>query len=159
MKNKLALFTLIVVLTLAVLSMASSAEEQGLPAGKPGGLPYVSKQKECPMNESRGMMNLGLSDEQSTEIKTIMLDFQKESLEIKHQIQIMHLELQELLLESAVDMENVNGKDNVNRILTYFGNSIHNFCRCIPYFIPFRNIRRAGRKLHRPDSRWNARQG
>ena len=110
MKNKLTLFALIVVLTLAVLSMASSAEEQGLPAGKPGGPPYFSNQKESPMNEYRGMMNLGLSDEQSTEIKTIMFDFQKESLEIKNQIQIMHLEFQELLLESAVDMENVRAK-------------------------------------------------
>ena len=39
-----------------------------------------------------------------------MLNFQKESLELKSQIQLKELELQELLMESAIDMEKVRAK-------------------------------------------------
>jgi len=52
-------------------------------------------------------MFLTLSEEQTTEIRKITLDFKKESLGLQTQIQINQIELQELLLESTVDMEKV----------------------------------------------------
>lgn len=89
MKNKFILLALIVAITFVFLSMASFAEEQEAPTGKPGESFYFPGQDQRPSGESyrhpqqgsgfRKMMDLELSEEQITEIRKIMLDFQKDS--------------------------------------------------------------------------------
>jgi Spy/CpxP family protein refolding chaperone len=121
MKNKFILLAfLIVAITFVLLSMASFAEEQGAPTGKPGESFYFPGQDQRPSGEShrhsqqgsgfRKMMDLKLSEEQITEIRQIMLDFQKDSLELNNQIQVKKIEFQELLLESTINMEEVRAK-------------------------------------------------
>jgi Spy/CpxP family protein refolding chaperone len=114
MKNRLTIFALIIAITLAVLSTASFADEQKNPTGPFGKTPYFSKQGERSPVETRGMfrgmMDLELSEEQTAEIKEVMLDLQKASIELKSEIQMKQLEFQELLLESVVDMESVRAK-------------------------------------------------
>jgi len=103
MKNRVIIFALIIAITLAILSTASFAEA-----------PYFSKQGERSPGETKGLFrgieDLDLSEEQTAEIKKIMLDLQKESLVLKSQIQMKQLELKELFLESNIDMEKVREK-------------------------------------------------
>ena len=114
MKNRVTLIALILAIVFAVSSMASFAEEQGFPSNKPGGSSSLSKQEGRPLGTPRGMfrerMDLALSEEQTAKISTMMLEFQKGSLELKSQIQLKQLELRELLMESSVDMEKVRAK-------------------------------------------------
>ena len=58
----------------------------------------------------KGMMNLDLNEEQVIEIKQIMIDFQKEAIELRNQIQTKQLEMKELMLEPSLDMEKVRAK-------------------------------------------------
>ena len=123
--NKKTIFILsIVAATLVLLSMASFADARtkGNFTGKPGISYYHHGQdwnsarqfNAQPYNrgdvEFRGMMNLDLSEEQIAEIRQMMLDFQKETLELRNQIQVKQLEMRELRLASEVDMEQVKSK-------------------------------------------------
>ena len=58
----------------------------------------------------RGMFNLELSAEQQAEMRKMMLSFQKETLELRNQIQLKQLEMRELMLEDPVDMDQVRNK-------------------------------------------------
>lgn len=124
MKNKVILLTLVVAVVLMVLSMTSFAEARpkGNFAGKPGTSYYHHGQdwnsarqfNTQPFNREdagfRGMMNLDLSAEQIAKIRQMMLDFQKETLELRNQIQVKQLEMRELRLSTEVDMEQVKLK-------------------------------------------------
>ncbi len=124
MKNKLIFLTLIVAVVLMVLSMTSFADarSRGNFGGKPGASYYHHGQDgnspgqfdAQPYNrgdvEFRGMMNLDLSAEQLAEIRQIMLDSQKETLELRNQIQAKQLEMRELKLADELDMEQVKSK-------------------------------------------------
>ncbi len=124
MNKKTIFILLIVTVTLALLSMASFADarSRGNFTGKPGTSYYhhgqdwnsASQFNTQPSNrgdvEFRGMMNLDLSAEQIAEIRQMMLDFQKETLELRNQIQAKQLEMRELRLASEIDMEQVKSK-------------------------------------------------
>jgi len=114
MKNRVTIFALIIAITLAILSTASFAEEQKIATGSLGRAPHFSKQGERSPGATKGLFrgieDLDLSEEQIAEVKEIMLDFQKESLVLKSQIQMKQLELKELFLESNIDMEKVREK-------------------------------------------------
>jgi len=56
------------------------------------------------------MFSLELSTEQQTEMRQIMLNFQKETLELKNQVQSKQLEMRELMLEDPVNMEQIRTK-------------------------------------------------
>jgi Spy/CpxP family protein refolding chaperone len=101
---------MIIAIAFAAFNMASSAQEQGIPTGKLGGSSYLARPEGRQWAESRGMMDLELSEEQVTEMNEIMLDYQKASLKLQSQIKMKQLELQELLLESTVDMDKVRTK-------------------------------------------------
>ena len=115
MKNRVILIALILAV-FTVFSMASFAEEQGTPPGKPEASPNFSRQEGRPSDRPEGMMDLKLSEEQTIEIRKILLDFQKESVRLGSQIQIKQLELQELLMEPIVDMEVTIPAENVGDI-------------------------------------------
>jgi Spy/CpxP family protein refolding chaperone len=124
MKKKVIFLTLIVAVVFMVLSMASFADarSRGNFGGKPGASYYHHGQdwnfpgqfNAQPYNQGsvdfRGMMNLDLSAEQIAEIRQIMLDSQKETLELRNQIQVKQLELRELRLDSEIDMDQVKSK-------------------------------------------------
>jgi len=122
MKKKVILLTLIVAVVFMVLSMASFADarSRGNFTGKPGASYYQHGPAKHPADQFkahsykgddfRGMMNLDLSSEQITQIRQMMLDFQKETLELRNQIQAKQLELRELRLADELDMEQVRAK-------------------------------------------------
>ena len=114
MKNRVTIFALIIAITLAILSTASFAEEQRIANGSLGRASHFSKQGERSPGATKGLFrgieNLDLSEEQIAEVKKTMLDFKKESLVLKSQIQMKQLELKELFLESNIDMEKVREK-------------------------------------------------
>jgi len=123
--NKKTIFILIIAsVTLVLLSMASFADarSRGNFGGKPGASYYHHGQdwnspgqfNAQPYNrgdvEFKGMMNLDLSAEQQTEIRQIILDSQKETLELRNQIQVKQLEMRELRLADELDMEQIKSK-------------------------------------------------
>lgn len=126
MKKKIILFTILVAVALIFLSMASFANAK--PNGNFNGKAGMSNQAWAPERNSsgkayrqtydqsqqdnnfRGMMNLDLSQEQQTQIRQIMLDFQKETLELRNQIQVKQLEIRELRLSPDVDLEQLRVK-------------------------------------------------
>jgi Spy/CpxP family protein refolding chaperone len=126
MKKKIVLLTLIVAVALIFLSISSFADAKahGNFNGKAGmsnqhmgpernfsGQTYGQSYGQSQQNgDSRGMMNLDLSQEQQTQIRQIMLDFQKETLELRNQIQVKQLEIRELRLSSDVDLEQLRVK-------------------------------------------------
>jgi len=122
MNKKTIIILLIAAITITMFSMISFADgpKQGNFAGKPGTSYYHYGQDRHPAgqfdarsyqnNEPRGMFNLDLSEEQLTEIRQMMLDFQKETLEIRNQMQMKQLELKELMLASPADMDQVRVK-------------------------------------------------
>lgn len=124
MKKKVIFLTLIVAVVFMVLSMTSFADarSRGNFGGKPGASYYHHGQdwnspgqfNAQPYNQGnvdfRGMMNLELSAEQQAEIGQIMLDSQKETLELRNQIQVKQLEMRELRLADELDMEQVKSK-------------------------------------------------
>jgi Spy/CpxP family protein refolding chaperone len=122
MNRKTIIILLIAAITITMFSMTSFAygPKQGNFAGKPGTSFGFSGQDRHPAGqfdvrsyqsgEPRGIFNLDLSEEQLTEIRQMMLDFQKETLEFRNQIQAKQLEIKELMLESSVDMDQVRVK-------------------------------------------------
>jgi len=119
MKKKVIFLTFIVTVALMVLSVASFADARGRGnfAGKQGA-PYHQGQSQHPsgrfgINQGdnfRGVKNLELSSEQITQIREMMLDFQKETLELRNQIQVKQLELRELKLSPDLDLNGVKEK-------------------------------------------------
>ena len=122
MKKKVFLLALIVAVAFVFFSVASlaSGPAKGNFAGKPG-MPNCSSVPEKGFSgksyaqpfqngELRGIMNLDLSEEQVAKIRQIMLDFQKETLELRNQIQLKQLEMRELRLAPEVDLNQVRTK-------------------------------------------------
>ncbi|MDD5638206.1 MAG: Spy/CpxP family protein refolding chaperone [Atribacterota bacterium] len=121
MNKKSILIVVIAAITLVIFTMTSFAEEypKGGFSGKPGTSCYPGQGRQPAgqwnarpnrSDEFRDMMNLDLSQEQVAEIRQMMLDFQKETLELRNQIQVKQLELKELRLAAEVDMEQVRSK-------------------------------------------------
>lgn len=120
MKKKVIFLTLIIVVALMVLSTASFADarRRGNFVGKQGAPYHHQGQNYYPsgrfgFNQDgnyRQMRNLELSSEQITQIREMMLDFQKETLELRNQIQVKQLELRELKLSPDLDLNGVKEK-------------------------------------------------
>jgi len=122
MNKKTIFIILIAAIAITMFNMTSFAygQKQGNFAGKPGTSFGFSGQDRHPgsqfdarsyqSGELRGIFNLDLSVEQLTEIKQMMLDFQKETLEFRNQIQAKKLEIKEMMLESSLDMDQVRVK-------------------------------------------------
>ncbi len=119
MKKKVIFLTLIIAVALMVLSTASFADARGRGnfAGKQG-MPFHQGQNQHPSerfgfnqgDNYRGMRNLELSSEQMAQIREMLLTFQKETLELRQQIQTKQLELRELRLSSDADLNQVKAK-------------------------------------------------
>ncbi len=119
MKKKVISLTLIIAVALMVFSTASFADARGHRnfAGKQG-IPFHQGQNQNPAerfgfnqgDNYRGMRNLELSSEQMAQIREMMLTFQKETLELRQQIQTKQLELRELRLSSDPDLNQVKAK-------------------------------------------------
>jgi|GEM_PF-2003706 len=121
MKKKLVILTLIVAVTVMFLGLTQSIyAQENKPLMKQKMLPY----KSC---ESREMMDKGLkgspamkmgefikslnlSGEQVTEIKRVLLDFQKNTLELRNSLQIKELEVRALLLQPLTEMTKIKAK-------------------------------------------------
>lgn len=121
MKKKLVILTLIIAITVVFLGLTQSIYAQ---ENKP-----LMKQKmlPCKSGEFREMMDkrlkgspdmmmeefiksLNLSEEQVTEIKKVLLDFQKDTLELRNSLQIKELEVKALLLEPLTEMTKIKAK-------------------------------------------------
>ena len=122
MKKKFIFLTLIIAILFMVLSVTSFADARGHGniSGKPG-MPNQSWVQDRNISghaygqslqsrDFRGMMNLDLSTEQIAEIRQIILDSQKETLELRNQIQVKQLEMRELKFADEIDMEQVKSK-------------------------------------------------
>lgn len=120
MKKKVIFLTLIIAVALMVLSTASFADARGRGnfAGKQNAPYHHQGQNYYPSerfgfnqgDNYRQMRNLDLSSEQMTKMREMMLEFQKERLEVRNQIQQKQLELRELRLSSDLDMNKVKEK-------------------------------------------------
>ena len=121
MKPKLIVLILIVAITVVFLGFAqSSYAQQNIPLIKQ----KIQQQKS---NEVKGMMekrfmnspairmegfikSLNLSEEQITEINKTLLDFQKDTVELRNSIQIKELEVKALLLEPQTELVKIRAK-------------------------------------------------
>ena len=121
MKKKLVILTLIIAITVMFLGFTQSIyAQENKPLMKQKMLPYKS-------GESRDMMDkrlkgspdmkmeefiksLNLSEEQVTEIKRVLLDFQKDTLELRNSLQIKELEVKALLLQPLTEMTKIKAK-------------------------------------------------
>ena len=121
MKKKLVILTLIVAISVVFLGLTQSIyAQENKSLMKQKMLPYTS----C---ESREMMDKGLkgspdmkmgefikslnlSEEQVTEIKRVLLDFQKNTLELRNSLQIKELEVKALLLQPLTEMTKIKAK-------------------------------------------------
>jgi len=121
MKTKLIVLTLVVAITVVFLGFAqSSYAQQNTPLAKQ----KVQQQKSSVFREmmERRLKNsptirmegfikfLNLSEEQITEINKTLLDFQKNSLELRNRIQIKELEIKALLLEPETELAKIREK-------------------------------------------------
>jgi len=121
MKKKLVILTLIIAITVVFLGLTQTiyAQENKL----------LMKQKmlPCKSGEFRETMDkrlkgspdmkmeefiksLNLSEEQVTEIKKVLLDFQKDTLLLRNSLQIKELEVKTLLLEPLTEMTKIKAK-------------------------------------------------
>ena len=121
MKTKLMILTLVVAITVVFLGFAqSSYAQQNTPLTKQ----KIQQQKS---NVCRGMIEkrsingptirieglikfLNLSEEQITEINKTLLDFQKDTVELRNSIQIKELEVKALLLEPQTELVKIRVK-------------------------------------------------
>jgi len=121
MKTKLIALTLIVAITVVFLGFAqSSYAQQNTPLVKQ----KMQQQKSCVFREmterKRGdypairmeelIKFLNLSGEQITEINKTLLDFQKNTLELRNRMQIGELEIKALLLEPETELAKIREK-------------------------------------------------
>ncbi len=123
MKTKLIVLTLVVVITVVFLGFAQSSyaqQEKTLPGIK-------QKIQQQASNEFQDMMkkrlenspaakmrelveSLNLSEEQKTEIQKIDLNFQKEMLGLKNEVEINQLEIKILFLEKDPELVKIRAK-------------------------------------------------
>ena len=121
MKTKLIVLTLIVAITVVFLGFAqSSYAQQTTPLVKQKMQQQKSnvcremmkrRLKDNPATEMKGFIkSLNLSEEQIAEINNTLLDFQKDTLEIRNRIQIKELEIKALLLEPETELAKIREK-------------------------------------------------
>src|SRR4030042_1325018 len=121
MKKKLVILTLMVVITVVFLGLTQSIyAQENKPLMKQKMLPYESGEfremmdkrlKGSPdMKMEEFIKSLNLSEEQVTEIKRILLDFQKDTLELRNSLQIKELEVKALLLQPLTEMTKIKAK-------------------------------------------------
>ncbi len=121
MKTKLIVLTLLVAITVVFLGFSqSSYAQQNTPLVK-----QKIQQQKCSvfkemMERKRGdypairmeelIKFLNLSGEQITEINKTLLDFQKDTVELRNSIQIRELEVKALLLEPQTEVVKIKAK-------------------------------------------------
>jgi len=122
MKKKLVILTLIIAITVVFLSLTQSIyAQENKPLMKQKMLPYKSgefrEKMDKGLNFNPNMMkteelikSLNLSEEQVTEIKRVLLDFRKDTLELRNSLQIKELEVKALLLEPLTEMTKIKAK-------------------------------------------------
>ena len=121
MKKKLVILTLIIAITLVFLGLTQSIyAQENKPLMKQKMLPYKSGEfretmdkrlKNSPdMQMGEFIESLNLSEEQVTEIKRVLLDFQKNTLELRNSLQIKELEVRALLLQPLTEMTKIKAK-------------------------------------------------
>lgn len=121
MKTKLIILTLIVAITVVFLGFAQfSYAQQNAPLVKQ----KVQQQKSSVFREMRErrlkdspavkmrefIESLNLSEEQITEINKTLLDFQKDTVELRNSTQIRELEVKALLLEPQTELVKIGAK-------------------------------------------------
>ena len=121
MKTKLIVLTLVIAITVVFLGFAqSSYAQQNTPLVKQ----KMQQQKSCvssemmkrrsinnPAMRTEGLIKfLNLAEEQITEINKNLLDFQKDTIELRNRMQIKELEIKALLLEPQTELEKVKAK-------------------------------------------------
>ncbi len=121
MKTKLIVLTLVVAITVVFLGFAqSSYAQQNTPLLKQ----KIQQQKSSVFREmmERRLKDsptirmeelikfLNLSEEQITEINKTLLDFQKNTLELRNRMQIKELEIKALLLEPETELAKIREK-------------------------------------------------
>jgi len=121
MKTKLMILTLIVAITVIFLGFAQfSYAQQNTPLVKQ----KVQQQKSSVFREMRErrlkdspavkmrefIESLNLSEEQITEINKTLLDFQKDTVELRNSTQIRELEVKALLLEPQTELVKIRAK-------------------------------------------------
>ncbi|MCJ7790755.1 MAG: Spy/CpxP family protein refolding chaperone [Candidatus Atribacteria bacterium] len=121
MKKKLVILTLIIVITVVFLGLTQSIyAQENKPLMKQKMLPCKSgefkeimdKRLKCnpDMMMEEFIKSLNLSEEQVTEIKKVLLDFQKDTLELRNSLQVKELEVKVLLLEPLTEMTKIKAK-------------------------------------------------
>ena len=121
MKTKLIVLTLVVAITVVFLGFAqSSYAQQNTPLVKQKMQQQKSsvfremmerRLKDSPAVKMREFIeSLNLSEEQITEIKKTLLDFQKGTLELRNRMQIKELEIKALLLEPETELVKIRAK-------------------------------------------------
>ncbi len=121
MKTKLIVLTLVVAITVVFLGFAqSSYAQQNTPLVKQKMHQQKSsvfremmerKRGDYPAIRMEGLIKfLNLSEEQITEINKTLLDFQKDTVELRNSIQIRELEVKALLLEPQTELVKIRAK-------------------------------------------------
>jgi len=121
MKTKLMVLTLVVAISVVFLGFAqSSYAQQNAPLVKQKMQQQKSsvfremmerKLKDSPAVKMREFVeSLNLSEEQITEINKTLLDFQKDTVELRNSIQIRELEIKVLLLEPQTELVKIRAK-------------------------------------------------
>ena len=121
MKTKLIVLTLVVAITVVFLGFTqSSYAQQNTPLVKQKMQQQKSsvfremmerRLKDSPAVKMREFIeSLNLSEEQITEIKKTLLDFQKGTLEPRNRMQIKELEIKALLLEPETELVKIRAK-------------------------------------------------
>jgi len=121
MKKKLVILTLIIAITVVFLGLTQSIyAQENKPCMKQKMLPYKSGEfremmdKRIKANPDMKMeefiKSLNLSEEQITEINKTLLDFQKDTVELRNSIQIKELEVKALLLEPQTELVKIRAK-------------------------------------------------
>jgi len=121
MKKKLVILTLMVAITVVFLGFAqSSYAQQNTPLVKHKMQQQKSsvfremmerRLKDSPAVKMREFIeSLNLSEEQITEINKTLLDFQKDTVELRNSIQIRELEVKALLLEPQTELVKIRAK-------------------------------------------------
>ena len=121
MKTKLMVLTLVVAISVVFLGFAqSSYAQQNAPLVKQ----KMQQQKSSVFREmmerrlkdspavkmGEFIESLNLSEEQKTEINKTLLDFQKDTVELRNSMQIRELEVKALLLEPQTELAKIKAK-------------------------------------------------
>ncbi len=121
MKTKLIVLTLVVAVTVVFLGFAqSSYAQQNTPLVNQNMQQQKSnvcremierRLKDNPAIKMKGFIkSLNLSEEQIAEINKTLLDFQKDTLELRNRMQINELEIKALLLEPETELAKIREK-------------------------------------------------